>query len=177
MQADSSCPSQRRALLQAHLCGAVSFGPATSVGRPLVSEASALVRNRLVLCLQFTFSPPVMQLVLCKHLFCRLTCKQCYHHRCVYVWDRKQSGSGVDSEWSRLLMEQQRLQQAEVHRWRQVLFSSIQLVEQMQRTLRDLHDGVMRRADDIVALTEQAKRDIDLAGATLQQAEEAGTPS
>jgi hypothetical protein len=74
-------------------------------------------------------------------------------------------------------MEQQRLQQAEVHRWRQVLFSSIQLVEQMQRTLRDLHDGVMRRADDIVALTEQAKRDIDLAGVKLQQAEEAGTPS
>jgi hypothetical protein len=73
--------------------------------------------------------------------------------------DRKQTADGVDtdSEWLRLLTEQQRLQQVEVQRWRHVLVSSIQIVEQMEDALRNLHDGVIQRSDDIVALIEKAK--------------------
>ncbi len=98
-------------------------------------------------------------------------CKQLMYCMCC----RKQTaGTDTDSKWSRLLTEQQRLQQAEVHRWHQVLLSAIQLVEQMQRILCDLHDGVMRRTDDIVALTERSKRVVESAADTSLQADESG---
>lgn len=73
--------------------------------------------------------------------------------------DRRDATDDVDSdsEWLRLLTEQQRLQQVEVQRWRHVLVSSIQIVGQMEDALRNLHDGVVQRSDDIVALIEKAK--------------------
>ena len=74
----------------------------------------------------------------------------------------------TESEWSRLLTEQQRLQQTEVEKWRQVLMSSIQLVEQMQRALRDLHDGVLHRSDDLDLLSKKLKQNNPVDGETQE---------
>ena len=67
----------------------------------------------------------------------------CISHLGVYF---REAAPQSSEEWQKLLEQQEHLHEAEIERWRDILSSSVTLMDHMKRTLSEVMSSLDRRA-------------------------------